>query len=131
VVAARSKVRYRIDPKNPYPNNFTGHISATLADGRIIEERQPSHAGGARAARARRHRGQFALNARHGGWGESARALRSHCWRTLYDRPDRSLAAARAKEAFVPTVLALKFLIGRFSYPTKAAKRACPRPPRQ
>src|SRR5258707_1073330 len=33
VVALAGKVRYQIDPQNPYPRNFTGHIRATLADG--------------------------------------------------------------------------------------------------
>src|SRR5215831_7210677 len=47
VLALASKVRYRIDPNNPYPNNFTGHIRAVLADGRVIEERQPHMRGGA------------------------------------------------------------------------------------
>src|SRR5207248_3765683 len=37
VLALAAKVRYRIDPHNPYPNNFTGHIRAVLADGRVIE----------------------------------------------------------------------------------------------
>src|SRR6202049_2926910 len=46
VVALASKVRYEIDPTNPYPNNFTGHIRAVLADGRVIEERQPHLRGG-------------------------------------------------------------------------------------
>ena len=47
--ASRSprKVRYRIDPDNPYPNNFTGHIRATLRDGSVVEERQPHMRGGA------------------------------------------------------------------------------------
>src|SRR5205085_5195661 len=35
VLAVAGKVRYRIDPQNPYPNEFTGHIRATLADGRV------------------------------------------------------------------------------------------------
>ena len=30
VLRARGKVRYVIDPDNPYPNNFTGHIRAVL-----------------------------------------------------------------------------------------------------
>ena len=60
--AARSprKVRYVIDPNNPYPNAFTGHIRAVLNDGSVIEERQPHFRGGAqRAADARRHRGEI------------------------------------------------------------------------
>src|SRR5262245_49208696 len=46
-VALAGKVRYQIDPNNPYPKNFTGHIRATLVDGRVIEERQPHMRGGA------------------------------------------------------------------------------------
>ena len=34
-------------PNNPYPKNFTGHIRATLNDGRVVEERQPHMRGGA------------------------------------------------------------------------------------
>src|SRR6195256_4074800 len=41
VRALASKVRYRIDPDNPYPRAYTGHIRPTLHDGRAVEERQP------------------------------------------------------------------------------------------
>src|SRR6266576_557272 len=41
VLALASKVRYRIDPQNPYPNEFTGHVRTTLSDDSVIEERQP------------------------------------------------------------------------------------------
>src|ERR1700738_3182337 len=47
VVALASKVRYEIDPSNPYPKNFTGHIRVVLNDGSVIEERQPHLRGGA------------------------------------------------------------------------------------
>ena len=47
VRALAAKIRYRIDPQNPYPRAFTGHLRATLADGRTIEERQPHFRGGA------------------------------------------------------------------------------------
>src|SRR3954470_19901056 len=47
VVALAQKVRYRIDPGNPYPDNFTGHIRLTLRDGSVMEERQPHMRGGA------------------------------------------------------------------------------------
>src|SRR5260370_26255987 len=39
VRAVAAKVRYVIDPQNPYPNNFTGHIRAVMIDGSKIEER--------------------------------------------------------------------------------------------
>jgi 2-methylcitrate dehydratase PrpD len=45
-VSLASRVRYRIDPENPYPRAFTGHARAVLADGRVIEERQPHLRGG-------------------------------------------------------------------------------------
>ena len=69
VVALAAKVRYRIDPDNPYPGNFTGHIRATLTDGRVIEERQPHLRGGAHEPLTRADlEEKLALNAKHGGW---------------------------------------------------------------
>ena len=47
VLALAAKVRYVIDPDNPYPNAFTGHIRAVLNDGGVVEERQPHFRGGA------------------------------------------------------------------------------------
>jgi 2-methylcitrate dehydratase PrpD len=69
VLALAAKVRYRIDPKNPYPKNFTGHIRATLRDGSVVEERQPHMRGGAQEPLARADiEEKFLLNAKHGGW---------------------------------------------------------------
>src|SRR5450432_2737370 len=47
VLAVAAKVRYVVDPDNPYPKNFTGHIRAVMQDGSVIEERQPYMRGGA------------------------------------------------------------------------------------
>jgi 2-methylcitrate dehydratase PrpD len=69
VVALAGKVRYQIDPNNPYPKNFTGHIRAVLNDGRVVEERQPHMRGGAHEPLTRADiEEKFALNAAHGGW---------------------------------------------------------------
>src|SRR3954465_14414107 len=86
VLALASKVRYQIDPQNPYPNNFTGHIRALLADGSVVEERQPHLRGGAHEPLSRADiEEKFVLNARHGGW-DAARAERALALlRTLYD----------------------------------------------
>jgi 2-methylcitrate dehydratase PrpD len=74
VVALMGKVRYQIDPNNPYPKNFTGHIRATLRDGSVIEERQPHMRGGAHEPLSRADiEDKFMLNARHGGH-DAARA---------------------------------------------------------
>ena len=71
VLALASKVRYEIDPDNPYPDNFTGHIRAVLHDGRIVEERQPHFRGGAQEPLTRADiEEKFASNARHGGWDD-------------------------------------------------------------
>jgi 2-methylcitrate dehydratase PrpD len=69
VLALAHKVRYIIDPDNPYPDNFTGHIRATLTGDRVVEEHQPHLRGGAREPLLRAEiEAKFALNARHGGW---------------------------------------------------------------
>jgi 2-methylcitrate dehydratase PrpD len=75
VLALSSKVRYVIDPDNPYPNNFTGHIRAVLNDGTVVEERQPHFRGGAHEPLSRPDiEEKFMLNARHGGWDEKRAA---------------------------------------------------------
>ena len=69
VLALASTVKFVIDPDNPYPNNYTGHVRATLRDGSVIEERQPYLRGGAHEPLSRQDvTDKFALNAQHGGW---------------------------------------------------------------
>lgn len=41
------KVSYIIDPANPYPNQFTGHLRVTLKNGDVHEHRQAYFKGGA------------------------------------------------------------------------------------
>ncbi len=45
--ALAAKVSYVIDPNDPYPRNFTGHLRAVLKDGSVREIRQPYMRGGA------------------------------------------------------------------------------------
>src|SRR5215467_14367547 len=86
VTALAAKVRYQIDPHNPYPNNFTGHIRAVLADGRVIEERQPHMRGGAHEPLTREDiEEKFVLNARHGGWDAARTQSALALMRTLFD----------------------------------------------
>ena len=42
-----AKVSYIIDPANPYPNQFTGHIRVTMKNGEVFEHRQGFFKGGA------------------------------------------------------------------------------------
>ena len=86
MLALASKVRYVIDPDNPYPNNFTGHIRAVLNDGRVVEERQPHFRGGAHEPLTRADiEEKFILNARHGGWDERRAASALKQLTKLYD----------------------------------------------
>jgi 2-methylcitrate dehydratase PrpD len=86
VLALAAKVKFVIDPDNPYPNNYTGHIRATLRDGSVVEDRQPHMRGGAREPLTRQDvTDKFRLNVQHGGWsaaqGDAALKLMSK----LYD----------------------------------------------
>lgn len=88
VGALASKIRYRIDPANPYPHNYTGHLRATLRDGRVIEERQPHLRGGAQEPLSRADiEHKFMLNVRHGGWSPEQAQRALQLMRILYDGP--------------------------------------------
>jgi hypothetical protein len=81
-------VRYQIDPNNPYPKNFTGHIRAVLNDGRVVEERQPHMRGGAHEPLTSTDiADKFVLNARHGGWDEARTEQALALLKRLYDGP--------------------------------------------
>ena len=86
VLAVAAKVRYVVDPNNPYPKAFTGHIRAVLNDGRVIEERQPHFRGGANEPLTRADiEEKFALNVRHGGWDDKQSAAALKLLAKLYD----------------------------------------------
>jgi 2-methylcitrate dehydratase PrpD len=69
VMALASKVRYVVDPANPYPNAYTGHVRVTLKDGRVFEERQPHIRGGAQEPLSREEIARkFRANVAFGGW---------------------------------------------------------------
>jgi 2-methylcitrate dehydratase PrpD len=72
--ALAAKVRYEIDPKNPYPNAFTGHVRVKLKDGRVAEERQGHMRGGVEEPLTRADiEEKFRLNCAYGRW-EAAKA---------------------------------------------------------
>jgi 2-methylcitrate dehydratase PrpD len=86
VLALAAKVKFVIDPDNPYPNNYTGHIRATLRDGSLIEERQAYLRGGAQEPLTRRDvMDKFALNAQHSGWGDAQSEAALKLMATIYD----------------------------------------------
>jgi 2-methylcitrate dehydratase PrpD len=74
ILALSSKVRYVVDPNNPYPKAYTGHVRMTLKDGTVVEERQPHIRGGAHEPLSREEiEDKFRRNVEFGGW-DKARA---------------------------------------------------------
>ena len=72
ILALASKVSYVVDPDNPYPKAYTGHIRMTLKDGRVLEERQPHIRGGAQEPLSRDELAdKFRLNCEFGGWSKA------------------------------------------------------------
>jgi len=86
VLGVAAKVRYRIDPANPYPGEFTGDVRATLNDGSVVQEHQPHFRGGAKEPLTRADiEDKFALNCRHGGWDDAKAGAALALARSLYD----------------------------------------------
>jgi 2-methylcitrate dehydratase PrpD len=70
--ALASKVSYVVDPDNPYPRQFTGHVRVTLSSGEVREAVQghfPRRTG--RTDVSRGPRGKFMANCAYGGWNEA------------------------------------------------------------
>ena len=86
--ALAAKIHYRIDPENPYPRAFTGHLRATLADGRVIEERQPHFRGGTQEPlRAEEIAAKYAANAAYGGWDAAQTVAARETLQHVFDAP--------------------------------------------
>jgi len=72
ILGLARKVRYVVDPDNPYPRAYTGHVRITLQDGSVHEERQPHIRGGIHEPLSREDiRRKFQGNTRYGGWPDS------------------------------------------------------------
>jgi len=88
VLALAATIRYTIDPGNPYPRKFTGHLRATLADGSSREYRQPHMRGGARdPLLAVELEAKFLDNAIYGGWTAEAAQRLLQASRTIFKSP--------------------------------------------
>lgn len=78
--ALAAKVRYEVDPDNPYPNQFTGHVRVKLRNGKTVEERQGHMRGGVEEPLARADiEEKFRLNCAYGGW-EPGKAEKFLAW---------------------------------------------------
>jgi 2-methylcitrate dehydratase PrpD len=79
IAAMADKISYVIDPDNPYPSRFTGRISATLRDGRVIAKSRPNFRGGAHLPLSDEELTQkYRDNCRYGGWEGQRTATIEH-----------------------------------------------------
>jgi 2-methylcitrate dehydratase PrpD len=67
-----SKVTYVIDPNNPYPKQFTGHLRVTLKNGHVLEVSQGHFRGGKEEPMSIESlEEKFLANCEYGGWGQA------------------------------------------------------------
>ena len=72
VRALAGKVRYVIDPANPYPRQFTGHVRVTLKTGEVREASQGHFRGGREEPMSSAAlESKFIANCAYGGWDAS------------------------------------------------------------
>jgi 2-methylcitrate dehydratase PrpD len=96
VLALAAKVSYRIDPGNPYPGAFTGHLRVTLRDGRVLEERQPHFRGGQHEPLpAEEIAAKFRANCAYGGWSAEEAQRWLEFARRAFDAPTLDLGPFR------------------------------------
>jgi 2-methylcitrate dehydratase PrpD len=98
VLSLARKIRYEIDPDNPSPKAFTGHLRASLRDGTTQELAQAHMRGGAHAPlSAAEFEGKFIDNAIYGGWTE-ADASNAKAWCARVFTPGAIAEAARLRK---------------------------------
>jgi 2-methylcitrate dehydratase PrpD len=69
VRALAARVRYVVDPANPYPRRFTGHLKVTLHSGQVREARQGHFRGGIEEPLSPGDlEAKFRANCIYGGW---------------------------------------------------------------
>src|SRR5438034_2947795 len=69
VRALAGKVRYVVDPENPYPRRFTGHVRVTLKTGEVREASQGHFRGGREEPMSDEAlEAKFIANCAYGGW---------------------------------------------------------------
>jgi 2-methylcitrate dehydratase PrpD len=81
VLNLAAKVKYRIDPDNEYPANYSGHVRLVLKDGSVHEAGQPHLRGGAREPLSDAElSAKFQANAAYGNWpSDDAAKLEAFC----------------------------------------------------
>jgi 2-methylcitrate dehydratase PrpD len=96
VVALARKVRYELDPANPYPDEYTGHLRISTTAGETIELTQPHLRGGQHEPLSREDlEDKFRDNCAYGEWDERRTGRWIEFARTAFDAPAVDLAEFR------------------------------------
>ena len=91
-----AKVRYEVDPDNPYPDEYTGHVEVRLKNGSVLEERQNHIRGGKHEPLSRADvEEKFRGNCAYGGWSPALADDFLRLAKKLFDAPRVDLAAFR------------------------------------
>ena len=97
VRALAGKVRYVVDPDNPYPRQFTGHLRVTLKSGEVREASQGHFRGGREEPMsAEALESKFIANCAYGGWSTDRARNALAVLRGLRAAPRVELGALRA-----------------------------------
>jgi 2-methylcitrate dehydratase PrpD len=95
--AFADKISYVIDPSNPYPREYTGHVRVTLKDGSVREIRRPHFRGGAHAPIPDDElERKYWDNCRFGGWRDERAAQVARAIDAIAAGGRVDLSAARA-----------------------------------
>jgi 2-methylcitrate dehydratase PrpD len=96
VRALAAKVSYVVDPDNPYPSRFTGHVRVTLKSGAVRETSQDHFRGGRDEPMSPEAlEAKFVANCKYGGWDSERTAAALAVLRGLAAAPRVDLTALR------------------------------------
>ena len=100
IIRLANKVNYTVDPTNPYPDRFTGHLRVVLSTGEAHEYRQDFFKGGVDhpLSHAELQR-KFFANCAYGGLMEAGAQRLAEQVAALFDMPKLDLSAAFVYDA--------------------------------
>jgi 2-methylcitrate dehydratase PrpD len=89
VRALAAKIRYEINPSDPYPASFIGHLRAALKNGDTVEIRQNHMRGGVQAPLTMAEiEAKCIDNALYGGWPRERAEMLAGLSRSIFGSPD-------------------------------------------
>jgi 2-methylcitrate dehydratase PrpD len=89
-----SKVSYVVDPNNPYPKKFTGHLRVTLKNGNVLEVSQGHFRGGKEEPMSIASlEEKFLANCEYGGWDQAEAHTALHTLRGIAHGQQINLSA--------------------------------------